>query len=98
MRRYLFWALVYELALDARLARGGQAGSGRHRTVFEVAGRRLTPDEGRQTWRLLAHYRHGPGQGLITLALAGMFRLRVTAPLAWASRHPESLRAIFGLR
>lgn len=97
MRRYLFWALVYELALDARSARG-PAPTRSRRTVFEIARRRLTADERRRAWDLLARYREGADQRLALFVVSALFRLRLTAPLAWASRYPESVREIFGWR
>lgn len=98
MRRYLFWALAYELGLDAR-ARGGKGSpaSGR-RTVFEIAGRRLSEDERRHALQMLCRYRTGAGQWAVWAILALLFRIRVTAPLAWVSRYPESVRTIFRWR
>lgn len=98
MRRYIFWALVYELALEARRAAGHREPSGRHRTVFEIAGRRLTPQERQRTTELLRCYRTGPDQRIALAALFAMLRLNVTSPLAWASRYPEAVRAMFRWR
>jgi glycosyltransferase involved in cell wall biosynthesis len=98
MRRYLFWALAYELGLDARRVEAGRRPAGGRRTVFEIAGRRLSEQEHHQTERMLFRYRTGVGQWVPLLILVSLLRMRVTTPLAWASRYPDSVRAIFGWR
>jgi glycosyltransferase involved in cell wall biosynthesis len=98
MRRYIFWALVYEVGLDARISRDHRPSSGRHRTVFEIAGRRLTAPERAHTMDLLKGHRRGLGQHVAFAALSALLRLHVTAPLAWVQRYPESVRTIFGWR
>lgn len=98
MRRYLFWALVYQLALEAQVAGGEDDSERRHRTVFEIAGYRLTPAERHEARQQLRRYRRGLGQGLAYAILGLLLRLRMTAPLAWASRHTESFRSVLGLR
>lgn len=98
MWRYLFWALVYELALDARSPVSSSAHTSRHQTVFEISRYCLSPGERSQVWGQLRRYRSGVGQALVYFALDFLLRLRMTAPFAWASRHSESFRAILGLR
>ncbi len=97
MRRYLFWALVYELLLDARPPRP-ETGPLRHRTVFEVSPYTLSAEDRQGVWSQLRRYRQGLGQSFAFVVLALFSRAGMTAPFAWASRHSESFRTILGLR
>jgi glycosyltransferase involved in cell wall biosynthesis len=97
-QRYLFWALVYELALDAGPGPTDARRRSRNPTVFEMAGYQLTPEDRRHAWELLRRHRRGAAQRIVLLTLGILLRLRLTAPLGWASQHSASFRAILGLR
>ncbi len=97
MRRYLFWALAYEIALDSRPPRYADR-RGRRRTVFEINGYRLTPAERAEAWALLRSYQSGPVQTVVAAVVGALTRMRFTAPLAWASGHSPAFRRLLGLR
>lgn len=101
MRRYLFWALAYEMALYA----SSLDSSGRPTTVpsdgsatrYELMGYRLQPDEVREALTQFRSYRAGIGQYAVWLAITVLVRLNVTWPLAWGVRHHEWLRTVLRL-
>lgn len=95
--RYLFWALSYELALSCRPATREKIGR-RHRTVFEIADYRLSPEEAMRVREWTGRLSRGPMQFSARLVLEAMLRLGLTGQLAWFARHSESARRILGLR
>lgn len=98
MHRYLFWALIYELALERRSPAEEDGASPRHRTVFEISAHRLSAEERQEAWRQLRRHRRGLTQILMCLVLDVLLRLRITRPVAWATRRSETFRTILGLR
>jgi glycosyltransferase involved in cell wall biosynthesis len=96
--RYMFWALAFELCLDALKERAVDEAFAADRTVFELADYRLSAAEvagvRAELWRLRA--------GLVSSAtLFGIDALRatgLTGPLRWAARHSGRLRKVLGLR
>jgi len=96
IHRYLFWALVFEVGLHFRRHRGG-AGQD-DRTLFEIMDYRLTPAELQRALEQLAVHEQGVTERLTRAMIAALIRMKVTWPLAWATEHHASLRAVLGLR
>jgi hypothetical protein len=92
--RYAFWALVYELCLHARRERGTPAAPGVTRTIFELADYRLSSADLARARATLHRLRRGVGQGIVLFTLERLFDAGLTAPLAWATRHTERVRAL----
>jgi glycosyltransferase involved in cell wall biosynthesis len=90
--RYAYWALVYEVCLHARRARGMPAGDSP--TIFEHADYRLTPADVARARATLRRLRRGPFQHTVLTLVEGMLDAGLTAPLAWATRHTERFRAM----
>ena len=103
MRRYIFWALVFEVGLHFRGAEGATQAvqvppeSKRSPTLFEIHRYQLTDDEFERALARLAQYRTGVDQTVIYLALTLLVRLRMTWPLGWVTRHYASMRVLLGL-
>jgi glycosyltransferase involved in cell wall biosynthesis len=94
MRRYIFWALVFEIGLHHR-ARSSKTESP---TLFEIHRYDLTPQEFERALEQLAAYRTGADQVLVFAVLRTLLLLRLTWPLGWVTRHYGSMRTILGLR
>lgn len=95
VRRYIFWALAYEVGLHHRDRAAEQADDP---TLFQIHAYRLSDDEFALALRRMAAYRTGGDQWAALLALRTMLRLRCTWPLGWVTRHYGSMRALLGLR
>lgn len=95
IRRYLFWAVAYEVGLHFR--QQTESTAARYRTVFELADYRLTPEELDAALAHLRTYHQGALQGGVWAVVALLVRARCTAPLAWAARHPSLMRRVGGL-
>jgi glycosyltransferase involved in cell wall biosynthesis len=100
MRRYIFWALVFEVGLHFRgdTAPATAGSSATSPTLFEIHRYRLTEDEFDKALQRLASYRTGADQALVYTALKTLVRLRMTWPLGWVTRHYGSMRVLLGLR
>ena len=98
VRRYLFWALAYELGLALRGADAEPDGRSGSRTLFEMLGYHLNHVELRQTMELLARYRTGADQAAALMVIRALMRLNVTWPLAAATRYHPVLRTLLGLK
>ena len=98
MDRYLFWALAYELALACRPATREAEVGRRHRTVFEIADYRLSPEETVRVREQMSRFSRGPLESSARLVIEAMLRLDLTGQLAWFARHSESARRMLGLR
>jgi hypothetical protein len=94
IRRYIFWALVFEVGLHYKTA-PSETGS---QTLFEIHRYRLSDDEFARTLDRLRAYATGADQAFVLVALTTMLRLRLTRPLGWVTRHYASLRVVLGLR
>jgi len=92
---YLFWALVYETARHFR--RGGGPGHA-ERSLFDLDGYALTPEEFRDVQARLREYRAGPLQHATCAMVSLLVRARWTAPLGWLTRYSDGFRALLGLR
>jgi glycosyltransferase involved in cell wall biosynthesis len=98
IRRYIFWALAYELSLHFRTALRASTLTAGQGTIFELKGYRLTPDELRSVRRRLCDYRTGVDQRLARAAIEALLSMGLTQPLGWATRYPLALRALLGVR
>jgi glycosyltransferase involved in cell wall biosynthesis len=96
IKRYLFWALMYEVGLHFRSRKPPQRF--RDRTVFEIADYRLTPEEFRQVLEQLKVYRSGSAERIALFILNALLRVRFTWPLPWITRYSSLLRSVLGLR
>lgn len=96
-RRFLFWALAYEMALYYRSLTVPERPLGRH-TMFEMAGYQLTPAEFAETRERMRGYRTGRLQRVALAAVEALVKLKFTWPLVWLAEHPASVRAVLGLR
>lgn len=96
IRRYLFWALAFEVGLYVRKT-SGSGRSGDHPTLFEILGYRLDPEAFRRAVDQMRAYRTGPIENAAFFAILGLVRLKVTQPLAWATRNTELFRKLLKL-
>ena len=95
IRRYLFWALAYEVTLHFRA--GAPRSADASRSLFEIMDYRLTPQQFEYAMGQLKSYRKGPTEHLFVAVLETIIRLRLTAPLGWAARHQAGLRKLLNL-
>lgn len=96
IRRYLFWALAFEVGLYYR-GNGLSTPGPESRTLFELFDYRLTPEGLREALSRLSHYRTGITQYAVFGALKTLVQLHATRPLAWATAHPNLFRKLLGL-
>jgi glycosyltransferase involved in cell wall biosynthesis len=96
LRRYLFWALTYEVALHFR-KRGHATDESRHRSLFEMMEYRLTDDQFAQALEQMKRYRTGPYQSLVCSAVKLSIALRLTAGLGWLARYQATMRSWLSL-
>jgi glycosyltransferase involved in cell wall biosynthesis len=97
IKRYLFWALCYEVALHFR-DRGADRAADHERSLFEIMDYRLTPEQFESALSQMSRYRSGVTQRLAAAALRTLIAVRLTRPLGWASRHHAALRTVLGLK
>jgi glycosyltransferase involved in cell wall biosynthesis len=103
IRRYIFWALAFEIGLHHRNQEGTATGASDPRaaaapTLFEMLPYRLTDQEFKLALARLRAYRTGLDQSAALFVLQTLLRFRCTWPLAWMTRHYASARVILGLR
>lgn len=98
IRRYLFWALAFEIGLHFRHASIMTSKRFYPLTLFEILDYRLSPEEFLRVWQQLQVYRTGSVQSAAYLVISLLMRLKFTWPLAWATYHYSSLRGLLGLR
>jgi len=96
IRHYLFWALVYEVALHFRNRKTARQ-SEDDRSLFEIMDYRLTPEQFRSALSQLRAYRTSAMEHLAYAALTTSIALRLTWPVAWMSRHQAAVRTVLGL-
>lgn len=98
VNRYLFWALAYEVGLYFRKV--GSTASRRfpYRTIFEIAGYRLTHEEFYRVLPQLRAYRTGFLQNVTLFTIQLLLWMKITWPLAWVTHYASSLRGLLGLR
>ena len=97
MRRYLFWALAYEVGLHFRdePSRGELRPT---RSLFEIMNYRLTPEQFESALTQMKRYRAGPLPYATFAAVRALIQFRMTRPLAWVTRHRSTVRTLLGLR
>ena len=93
IRRYLFWALAYEVGLHFR--RGGASTA--QRSLFEIMNYRLTPEQFESAVSQMRHYRTSAAEYLVYTVVISLVRLRLTWPLGWLTRHQAKVRTVLGL-
>jgi glycosyltransferase involved in cell wall biosynthesis len=98
IRRYIFWALAYELSLHFRTTLRATTLTTGQGTIFELKDYRLTADEIESVRRRLGHYRTRVDQRIVHALIEGLLALGLTQPLGWATRYPVALRALLGVR
>jgi len=98
IKRYLFWALAFEVGLHFRHAAGMASNRVNTLTLFEILDYRLSPEEFQRVQRQLSTYRAGAVQSAAYLIIDLLIRLKLTRPLAWATYHHASFRGLLGLR
>jgi len=98
IRRFVFWALAFELGLHFKNQTCPVSGSSYAPTFFEILDYRLTPEDVQRVWQQLRVYRTGPVQSIAYLAISLLMSLKLTWPLAWATYHYSFLRGPLGLR
>jgi hypothetical protein len=95
---YLFWALAYELGLHFRKMRALPTAGRFDRSVFEITGYSLTPEEVQRVREQLRHYRTGPAQSAALFILEVLMKSRLTWPLAWVTQYARAARVCLGLK
>ena len=95
IRRYIFWALAFEVGLHHRSQAHSPTESP---TLFEMLPYRLTEQEFALALRRMRAYRTGLDQSAALFILETLLRFRCTWPLSWMTRHYASMRVILGLR
>ena len=97
IRRYLFWALTYEVALHFRTGGSGRRKDG-SRSLFEIMDYHLQPEQFRHAVDQMKAFRSSTAEYFTFAAMMTLIRLRLTWPMAWAARHQAALRATLGLK
>lgn len=97
LRRYLFWALAYEVGLHFRDNRSREERQS-SRSLFEIMNYRLTPEQFQNALAQIRAYRSGPIEYATYATIAVLMRFRLTRPLAWMTKHQAALRAVLGLK
>ena len=96
IRRFLFWALTYEVGLHFRSTRRTDPRASR--SLFEIMNYRLTPTQFANTLAQMRRYRSGLVQHVAYVCVTSLVRLRFTAPLAWATQYRDVARTLLKLR
>ena len=96
IRRYLFWALAYEIALHFRRSTPRDVDASR--TLFEIMDYRLTPDQFAHAVVQMKRLRAAPSEYAAFAAIRLLIGLRLTWPLGWLTRHQRALRSVMNLR
>jgi glycosyltransferase involved in cell wall biosynthesis len=97
IRRYLFWALAYEVALHFR-PRSGRTPARGDRSLFEIMDYSLTRAQFQHAVAQMRGYRSSAIEYATFAAISTSIRLRLTTPLGWATQHQAAVRALLGLK
>jgi glycosyltransferase involved in cell wall biosynthesis len=96
--RYLFWALAYEIGLYYRKGAGDERRQSGLASLPEILNYRLSPEEFARVIDQLRMYRTGPVQQIVFAVIVTMMRLKLTWPLATATRYHALVRSLLGLK
>ena len=96
LRRYLFWALAYEVALHFRRRDG--TGQDHVRTLFEFLDYRLTAEQFERALAEMKSRRAGVTEYMAFAVVRSMIGLHFTSPFGWAVRHQGAFRGLLGLK
>ena len=96
IRRYLFWALAFEVGLHLR--NGARLNHRSGQTLFEWFGYRLSPEAFQQSIERMRFYRADGMEHTAFWALQVMMKLHLTRPMVWATTHPGFFRRLLGLK
>lgn len=97
IRRYLFWALAYEVVLHFRRPRVGGSAS-EPRSLFEIMDYTLTPEQFQHAIGQMKSYRTGAAEYMTFAVLCFLIRHHRMSYLAWVTRYQVELRTLLGLR
>lgn len=95
IRRYLFWALAYEVALHFRPRRQAARAD---RSLFEIMDYSLTPAQFANALAQMRAYRTGPAAHVAYAAVSALIALGLTTPLGWMTQHQAAVRGLLGLK
>ena len=95
IRKYLFWALAYEVTLHFRSS--PSRGTDAARSLFEIMDYRLTPDQFEHAVGQMKSYRRTPFEYVASIGIDGLIRSRFTSPLGWVSKHQARIRRFLKL-
>jgi glycosyltransferase involved in cell wall biosynthesis len=96
IRRYLFWALAYEVALHVRNAAEVHQTDG-ERSLFEIMDYLLSPEQFAHALSQMKMYRTSAGEHVAYAGIVALINLPWTRPVAWMSRYHAALRTALGL-
>ena len=97
VRRYVFWALTYEVALHFRRRHtSDRQPSGD--TLFEIMNYELTVEQFNRALSEMKARRAGLLEHVAFGTVQLLIGLRVTSPFGWAVRHQAAFRALLGLK
>ena len=97
IRRYLFWALTYEVALSFRQRRASSRRQGSP-SLFEIMNYRLTPEQFQSALAQIRSYRTSRVEYAVYAAMTLLIRSRLTWPLGWVTGHQTKIRALLHLQ
>jgi len=96
IRRFLFWALAYEVALHFRRPLPRDAAA--PRTLFEIMDYRLSPEQFAHALAQMKRLRTAPSEYAAFGAMQLLIGLGLMWPLTWMTRHQSTLRRVMKLR
>lgn len=95
IRRYVFWALAFEVGLHCRRQQAGGSSVQRPpQTTFEMLDYRLSPEAFQRALDALRRYRTAWLDYLAWPLIRTMVRLQMTWPLTWATYHAAAFRKL----
>lgn len=97
IRRYLFWALAYEVGMHFRKPESRRR-RGASRSLFEIMDYRLTPEQFDNALSRMKAYRTSHAERAAFAAITTLIRLRLTRPVGWVTQHQAAVRAVLGLK
>jgi len=89
---FIFWAMIYEVALARRTERGGTA------TVVDFSGYQLPEERIDEAFEMMTDHHQGPAQWAIARAVKVADAARLMGPLSRLTHHAARLRPLLGLK